>query len=64
MHNVLILFYFYRKSPISLICNPFHIIADFLILANIYCVRRILTRNRKAPRIGNLQEEDSVIQDG
>lgn len=43
--------------------NHFLTIAEKSDSRNIEVVGRMLTRNRNSPRIGHLQEEDSVIQD-
>ncbi len=41
----------------------FHTIATFRDFRNLKFVSRKQTRNRKDPRIGHLQEEDSMVQD-
>ncbi|ERM63177.1 hypothetical protein P781_00905 [Vibrio mimicus CAIM 1883] len=43
--------------------NRFHLLVQKIHLSKMNLVGRILTRNRKAPRIGDLQEEESDIQD-
>ncbi|AZS24810.1 hypothetical protein DYL72_06840 [Vibrio anguillarum] len=43
--------------------KSFSSIADKLEMGNMNLVGRILTRNRKAPRIGHLQDEETTAQD-
>ncbi|AUR71117.1 TPA: hypothetical protein I7566_15915 [Vibrio cholerae] len=43
--------------------NRFALLVQKAQLSKMNLVGRILTRNRKAPRIGDLQEEESNIQD-
>ncbi|EGQ8121757.1 hypothetical protein FFU48_15745 [Vibrio cholerae] len=43
--------------------NRFDLLVQQAQFSKMNLVGRILTRNRKAPRIGDLQEEESNIQD-
>ncbi|PNM57090.1 hypothetical protein AL544_013950 [Vibrio mimicus] len=52
-----------KNSLLSRERNRFHLLVQKTHLSKMNLVGRILTRNRKAPRIGDLQEEESDIQD-